>query len=341
MEEKEYSAKTLSDAITNACEDLLITSDMLDYTIVQESSNGFLGLFGSKPCIIRVKVKSEDKNISGKNDGNRSKGPKENKPVKANKEAADTKEIRENKGSSENKEKPERKDNRQPKNEQKQSGNKNSQNNKQRDKKDVQPIKETKDAPAAKEASKKPEKRPERAEKDNAEKRSERTGTVTGDPNKTAEEFLTNLFASMEMKISYSGEFKTENNELIVDLSGEDMGVLIGKRGQTLDALQYLTSQVVNKHQSAYIRVKLDTENYRERRKETMETLALNIAQKVKRTKKPVALEPMNPYERRIIHSVLQNEKDIITRSEGVEPYRHVVVCPARKKKSNNNNVNE
>ena len=109
------------------------------------------------------------------------------------------------------------------------------------------------------------------------------------------------------------------------------MGVLIGKRGQTLDALQYLTSQVVNKHQTAYIRVKIDTENYRERRRETMETLAQNIAQKVKRTHKPVALEPMNPYERRIIHSILQNEKDIITRSEGVEPYRHVIVCPAKK----------
>ena len=136
------------------------------------------------------------------------------------------------------------------------------------------------------------------------------------------------------MNISYRGEFKSENNELIVDLSGEDMGVLIGKRGQTLDALQYLTSQVVNKHQTAYIRVKIDTENYRERRRETMESLAQNIALKVKKTHKPVALEPMNPYERRIIHAYLQNDKDIITKSEGVEPYRHVIVCPVKKKKS-------
>ena len=165
-------------------------------------------------------------------------------------------------------------------------------------------------------------------------RRYEKTGEVTGDPVKTAEEFLTSLFKSMEMNISYHGEFKSENNELVVDLSGEDMGVLIGKRGQTLDALQYLTSQVVNKHQTAYIRVKIDTENYRERRRETMETLAQNIALKVRKTHKPVALEPMNPYERRIIHSFLQNDKDIITKSEGVEPYRHVIVCPVKKKKS-------
>ena len=154
---------------------------------------------------------------------------------------------------------------------------------------------------------------------------------MTGDPVKTAEDFLTSLFKSMEMDISYKGVFKDENNELIVDLAGEDMGVLIGKRGQTLDALQYLTSQVVNKHQTAYIRVKIDTENYRERRRETMESLARGIALKVKKTHKPVALEPMNPYERRIIHAFLQNEKDIITKSEGVEPYRHVIVCPVKK----------
>lgn len=174
---------------------------------------------------------------------------------------------------------------------------------------------------------------------DSSPKKYEKTGTVTGDPVKAAEEFLTSLFKSMEMNISYKGEFKPENNELIVDLSGEDMGVLIGKRGQTLDALQYLTGQVVNKHETAYVRVKIDTENYRERRRETMETLAQNIAQKVKRTHKPVALEPMNPYERRIIHSILQNEKDVITRSEGVEPYRHVIVCPAKKRRDRNERI--
>ena len=135
------------------------------------------------------------------------------------------------------------------------------------------------------------------------------------------------------MKINCEASFDDTCNELYINLSGEDMGVLIGKRGQTLDALQYLTSQVVNKHLNTYVRVKMDTENYRERRRETLESLAENIAVKVRRTHRPVALEPMNPYERRIIHSVLQAEKEVMTRSEGEEPYRHVVVCPVKKKR--------
>ena len=112
-----------------------------------------------------------------------------------------------------------------------------------------------------------------------------------------------------------------------VNLTGEEMGLLIGKRGQTLDSLQYLVSLVVNKESEDYLRVKLDTENYRERRKETLETLAKNIAYKVKRTRRPVSLEPMNPYERRIIHSALQNDKYVFTKSEGEEPFRHVVIA--------------
>ena len=117
-----------------------------------------------------------------------------------------------------------------------------------------------------------------------------------------------------------------EEHEMNIELDGADMGVLIGKRGQTLDSLQYLTSLVVNKGSDEYIRVKVDTENYRERRKATLENLAKNISHKVKRTRKPVALEPMNPYERRVIHSALQNDKFVCTHSEGEEPYRHVVV---------------
>ena len=117
-----------------------------------------------------------------------------------------------------------------------------------------------------------------------------------------------------------------EEDTVNINLSGEDMGVLIGKRGQTLDSLQYLVSLVANKESEKYFRVKLDTENYRERRKETLESLAKNIAYRVKRTRKPVSLEPMNPYERRIIHSTLQNDKYVSTKSEGEEPFRHVVV---------------
>ena len=140
------------------------------------------------------------------------------------------------------------------------------------------------------------------------------------------EEFLADVFAAMQIDAKIEITENKEENTMNVDLSGEDMGVLIGKRGQTLDSLQYLVSLVVNKGQEEYIRVKVDTENYRQRRKETLENLAKNIAFKVKRTKRPVSLEPMNPYERRIIHSALQNDKYVTTHSEGEEPFRRVVV---------------
>ena len=137
-------------------------------------------------------------------------------------------------------------------------------------------------------------------------------------------EFLSKVFAAMNLTVKINVNITEESVD--VDLVGDDMGVLIGKRGQTLDSLQYLVSLVVNKKSDKYLRVKLDTENYRERRKETLENLAKNIAFKVKRTKRPVSLEPMNPYERRVIHSALQNDKYVTTKSEGEEPFRHVVV---------------
>ena len=139
-------------------------------------------------------------------------------------------------------------------------------------------------------------------------------------------EFLKSVFHAMDMAVEIIVKVNEEEKLIEVDLKGEDMGVLIGKRGQTLDSLQYLVSLVVNKYSDEYIRVKIDTENYRERRKETLENLARNIAYKVKRTRKTVSLEPMNPYERRVIHSALQNDRYVTTHSEGEEPYRRVVV---------------
>ena len=141
-----------------------------------------------------------------------------------------------------------------------------------------------------------------------------------------AREFLAGVFEVMEIEVQITMNYDQTEGSLEIDFEGPEMGLLIGKRGQTLDSLQYLTSLVVNKGQADYIRVKLDTENYRKRRKDTLENLAKNIAFKVKKTRKPVALEPMNPYERRIIHSALQNNKFVKTTSEGEEPYRHVVV---------------
>lgn len=138
--------------------------------------------------------------------------------------------------------------------------------------------------------------------------------------------FLDSVFHAMNMEVEVLIKIDEEEHSIDVELKGDDMGILIGKRGQTLDSLQYLTNLAVNKNSENYYKVKIDTEDYRKRRKETLENLAKNIAYKVKRTKRPVSLEPMNPFERRIIHSALQNDRYVTTHSEGDEPYRHVVV---------------
>ena len=199
----EISAKTVNDAITEACQKFTVTSDKLEYTVVDEGSSGFLGI-GARPAVIKAKVKSS---------------------------VADK-----------------------------------------------------------------------------------------------AKDFLKEVFDAMNLVVVIDVKYDEDNKNLDIELSGDEMGVLIGKRGQTLDSLQYLVSLVVNKDVDEYIRVKVDTENYRKRRKETLENLAKNIAYKVKRTKRSVSLEPMNPYERRIIHSALQNDRYVTTHSEGEEPFRRVVV---------------
>ncbi len=203
MEYIEVSAKTVNDAITEACQKLGVTSDKLDYQLIEEGTNGFLGI-GAKPAIIKAAVKCS---------------------------------IEDN-----------------------------------------------------------------------------------------AKIFLNDVFEAMKLKVVVTVKYDETERTMDIDLSGDEMGVLIGKRGQTLDSLQYLVSLVVNKDAENYIRVKVDTENYRQRRKDTLENLAKNISYKVKRTKRAVSLEPMNPYERSIIHSALQNDKYVSTHSEGEEPFRRVVV---------------
>lgn len=157
------------------------------------------------------------------------------------------------------------------------------------------------------------------------------------DVEAVSSKFLADVFAAMGIGVNIEAKYNDSLRTLEVDLSGDEMGVLIGKRGQTLDSLQYLISLVVNKGTNEYIRVKVDTENYRQRRRETLENLAKNIAYKVKRTRRPVSLEPMNPYERRIIHSALQNDRYVTTHSEGDEPFRRVVVTPKRESGYNDN----
>ena len=207
MEYIEVSAKTVNDAITEACQKLGVTSDKLEHEVVEEGSAGFLGI-GAKPAVIKAWVKC----------------------------------------------------------------------------------------------------------------------SIEDD----AKNFLKEVFAAMDMLVTVEVQYNEEEKSMDIELNGDDMGILIGKRGQTLDSLQYLVSLVVNKNTEEYIRVKVDTENYRERRKETLENLAKNIAYKVKRNKRSVSLEPMNPYERRIIHSALQNDKYVTTHSEGDEPFRRVVVTLKR-----------
>ena len=203
MEFIEISAKTVDDAITEACQKLTVTSDKLEFTVIDEGSSGFLGI-GARPAVIKAKAKSSVADI--------------------------------------------------------------------------------------------------------------------------AKDFLKEVFDAMNMVVVIDVKYDEDNRNIDIELSGDEMGVLIGKRGQTLDSLQYLVSLVVNKDVDEYIRVKVDTEDYRKRRKETLENLAKNIAYKVKRTKRSVSLEPMNPYERRIIHSALQNDRYVTTHSEGEEPFRRVVV---------------
>lgn len=210
MEFMEFTAKTVNDAITEACEKLTVPSDRLEYEVIEEGSAGFLGI-GAKPAKIKARVKEEEISVEQK-----------------------------------------------------------------------------------------------------------------------AKDFLKDVFASMNYAVTVDANYDEEEKNLEINLSGDEMGILIGKRGQTLDSLQYLVSLVVNKGTNDYIRVKMDTENYRERRKETLENLAKNISYKVKRTKRSVSLEPMNPYERRIIHSALQGDKYVTTHSEGEEPYRRVVVTLKR-----------
>ena len=281
MEFKEFSAKTVDEAITKACLDFETSSENLEIQVLFEGSSGFLG-FGAKPARINVRRKEvslpEEPVIE------------EAVPVKEERKEAPKEERKEAKR--EFKSEPRREPKREPK-------------------------KDARKAEAFKEDVK-----PQHEERKVVERTEEEITAVKAD----AEKFLSGVFKAMELEVEIKMEYKSAEGNLEIEFLGEDMGILIGKRGQTLDSLQYLTSLVVNKGRQGYIRVKLDTEDYRNRRKETLENLAKSIAYKVRKTRKPVSLEPMNPYERRIIHSALQGNRYVETYSEGNEPYRHVVV---------------
>lgn len=311
------SAKTLDEAITKALIELQTTSEHLHYEVIEKGSSGLFGIFGAKPCVIRAKVMSEEEEKAVKKAA-ADKAKAEKEAARAAAKAAEEKAKAEAKAAAEKAKAEEMA---------KAAAAKAAQ----------KPV----EKPVEKSSEKTPQKAAEKNIKKNTPEKKEAKAEKT--PLKVdeaavqtkAKEFLTQVFGAMDMTVEISTTFDTAEGELQVMMSGADMGILIGKRGQTLDSLQYLVSLVVNKETEGYLRVKLDTENYRERRKETLETLAKNISYKVKRTKRPVSLEPMNPYERRIIHSALQNDKYVVTRSEGEDPYRHVVISLKRESYGN------
>ncbi len=316
MEYRKYTAKTIDEAITKACMDLGVTSDRLDYTVSQEPTNGFLGI-GSKPAIIEAREKAEEVQAEEVKAApvQPSKTQESSKPETTSKSIITNDEIekraalaaakaKESGSTSEDEPKKEKRERR---------GRNDRSEHRRSDRR--------KNAEAPKHEPSKP--KPERVVVP-------KTEDEVAELTKTAIEFLEGVFAAMNIEVQMTAEYNQTEGSLNIAFAGEEMGILIGKRGQTLDSLQYLTSLVINKGKSEYVRVKLDTEDYRTRRAETLHNLARNIAFKVRKTHRPVSLEPMNPYERRIIHSALQNNKFVETYSEGEEPYRHVVVAPKR-----------
>ena len=282
------SAKTLDDAITEALIQLGVTSDKLEYEVIEKGSAGFLGI-GMKQAVIEAWRKEE----------------KEPEP--------DIREMIKEEMSLNQEEEIVKKDTVQPKKEKKDKREKDSGAEKK--------VKSAKEKQVKEKTVKE-----ETAESEQAPaKEKQELAKVEEQTIKAVEEFVQDTLKAMNMEVEITSSID-EDGALCVDMKGDHMGILIGKRGQTLDALQYLANRVANKHQDGYVRVKLDTENYRARREETLKHLAKNIAHKVKRNRRPVALEPMNPYERWIIHSALQSDPYVTTHSEGEEPYRKVVV---------------
>ena len=285
------SAKTLDDAITEALIQLGVTSDRLEYNVIEKGSAGFLGI-GMKQAVIEA-WKKEDK--------------EEEEFLKAVEET-----IRENPV----KEYFAKED-----------------NVKEDDVKEHQAEEAAKKEEAVREEKTEKEEASANAKEEKSEpvsvKEKELLAKVEDETIRYVEQFVKDTLKAMDMDVEITSSID-KDGALYVDMKGENMGILIGKRGQTLDSLQYLANRVANKHQSGYARVKLDTENYRARREETLKHLAKNIAHKVKRNRRPVILEPMNPYERRIIHSTLQSDPYVTTHSEGEEPYRKVVVTLKR-----------
>ncbi len=304
MEYITVSAKTLDDAITEALVQLGVTSDQLDYQVREKGSAGFLGI-GMKQAVIKAKRKEEIKEEESEIEFPKVDVSLVKEPLK--KEAKKDTVKHEKEGV---KREPEKKEQAKKEPVKKESPKKDSKKKSaQKDKKESAKDHAEAGAPVKKEAE---------------------LAKVESQTIAACEKFISDVLKAMDMDDVRVSSSIDEEGALSIDMEGSNMGIMIGKRGQTLDSLQYLTNRVANKMQDGYVRVKLDTEDYRRRRKETLENLAKNIASKVKRSRRTVSLEPMNPYERRIIHSALQADPAVSTHSEGEEPYRRVVVTLVR-----------
>ena len=326
MDKFRVSAKTVEEAITKATISLGCTSDRISYNVIVQGSNGLFGI-GAKPWIIEAWEKDEAEIAEEK--------AAAEKPVAVEKATFEKKEAE---GKRESSSVDEKMQSSEKKEEKAYEENKTFSHNSSQEKREKKFEKKEGFKgfsrggydPIPAPMSSAPVKREEKSfEGRSFEKREltplseEEIAAVT----KAALDFLNSVFQGMEMEVELQTEFRNSSNELYINLVGPDMGILIGKRGQTLDSLQYLCSLVVNKnHGDEYLRVKLDTEDYRKRREQTLRSLAKNIAYKVKKNRKSVHLEPMNPYERRIIHAALQSDSQVSTKSEGEDPFRHVVI---------------
>lgn len=337
MDYREIKAKSVDEAITKACIDLGIISDRLDYEIIQEASSGFLG-FGAKDAIIRYREKPiiiEDKEIIEitetkviDNTGYDLNNLVSVDDIEARAEAAAKRDKELGIEPVEKKESRDRDNKRGGRNrdrDNRRGGKNRREGGRDRDR-DSRRRKASEDVARMGGKIIKEEKPHEPSQPKPQRKVSAKSEEQVAAIKETASTFLKDVFKSMDMDVNIEMNYDQAEGCLECCFDGDDMGILIGKHGQTLDSLQYLTSLVVNKGQEEYIRIKLDTEDYRSRRKETLVNLSRNIAYKVKQTGSAIALEPMNPYERRIIHSALQNNRDVETYSEGEEPYRYVVV---------------
>ena len=278
MDFREFSGKTVEDAIVEAAMTLGIASSELEIEVVNKGTSGFLGI-GAKPAVIKARAKKEVKDeiddiLSTVKKPSRT-GKKAAKPAAKKPEDDKKEEVKETVNEETNTDV------------------------------DYSKAEEKEEVPAE-------------------------PANIDDSIIDETKDYLKKIFDAMELESTIDITLDKVSRTMSVDVEGPEMGIIIGKRGQTLDSLQYLVSLFVNKKSEVYIRVKLDTENYRERRRETLENLARKIAFKVKKSRRPFTLEPMNPYERRIIHSTLQSDKFVSTKSEGEEPYRKVVIYPKR-----------